>query len=187
MAQSLTVGGVLFLVLLARPLAGRLGKSGLYLAKRVARLAAWSAIGLCAAEALFVSMQVAVISATLDLGVLGILDANFAVVGLAKCTAALLIAALLLARGPAASRPAVLALAALVLLAAAFTTHSAARVEGRSPLMALEVVHLFGAALWIGGIPAFLLLLGRHGASSAPGSRGSPCSASHAFWSAGLP
>ena len=61
-------------------------------------------------------------------------------------------------RAPAA----LLLLAGLVeLLAATLTTHAAARLDARMPLLAVEALHQFGAAIWIGGIPVFLSALGR--------------------------
>ena len=158
-AQSMTVGSVLFLVFLAVPIASRVGGEGGRLAARIARLGFASAAGLALAETLFVAMQVAVIADTLDLGVGGVLGANFALAGLVKIAAAMALALLLGARGAEAPRLPLLALALLVLVSAAFTTHSAARIDGRLPLLLLEIVHLFGAALWIGGIPAFLIAL----------------------------
>ena len=65
LAQSMALGGVLFLVLLARPFAGRLAE-GAELARRTARLAAWSAVALVVCEALTVAMQSAVLMNTLD-------------------------------------------------------------------------------------------------------------------------
>jgi len=48
-----------------------------------------------------------------------------------------------------------------VLATATLSTHAAARLEGSLPLLAASGIHQFGAALWIGGIPAFLLALRR--------------------------
>ena len=64
LGQSMALGGVLFLTLLARPLIPRLGRAGRDVAAGVSRVAAWSAIGLLAAETLTVGMQVAVLTET---------------------------------------------------------------------------------------------------------------------------
>ena len=53
---------VLFLLLLARPLVPRLGAAGRSLADGTARIAAWSAIALLAAEAVTVALQTAVLT-----------------------------------------------------------------------------------------------------------------------------
>ena len=57
--------------------------------------------------------------------------------------------------------PPLLALAAIELAAATLTTHAAARLDHRTPLLLVEFLHQFGAAIWIGGIPCFLVALGR--------------------------
>ena len=45
------------------------------------------------------------------------------------------------------------------LLAATLTTHAAARMGGRGLLLAVEALHQLGAAIWIGGIPCFVMAL----------------------------
>ena len=57
--------------------------------------------------------------------------------------------------------PPLLALAAIGLAAATLTTHAAARLDDRTPLLLVEFLHQFGAAIWIGGIPCFLVALSR--------------------------
>ena len=81
--------------------------------------------------------------------------------GLVKTTAAALIALTLFALGQRAPIAPLLALAAIELAAATLTTHAAARLDHRTPLLLVEFLHQFGAAIWIGGIPCFLLALSR--------------------------
>jgi putative copper resistance protein D len=163
LAQSVTLGSVLFLVLLARPLAVSLGSPGAVIAAGCARVAGWGALALLAAEAATVGLQTAVLVQTLDLPLLDILSADFAMAGLAKMAIALVIAVLMFARGAhtGARTPALplLALIALELVAATFTTHAAARLDDQAVLMVVEWLHQLGAAIWIGGIPCFLLAL----------------------------
>ncbi len=168
-AQSCAIGAALFLVLLARPLAADLGPDGPVLARRVATVAGWSAVALAGAEALYLSMQTAVLVGTIDLPVTGVLGANFAVAGLVKMAAASLLAALLLGIGSAVSPALLVALAAVELVSATLTTHATARLDNREWLFAVELLHQLGAALWIGGIPVFLVALAR--LDGAPGSR----------------
>ena len=78
-----------------------------------------------------------------------------------KTAAAALIALTLFALGPRAPIAPLLALAAIELAAATLTTHAAARLDHRTPLLLVEFLHQFGAAIWIGGIPCFLLALSR--------------------------
>jgi len=155
LSQSMALGGVLFLVLLARPL--RLSE----IADGTTRIAGYAAIGLLLSEAATLALQTAVLTATVDLSVPDVLTADFAVAGLAKTAAAALLAGLLLLRGRAAPAIPLLALTVIELAAATLTTHGAARLESRGWLLAVEGLHQLGAAIWIGGMPCFLLALSR--------------------------
>ncbi len=170
MAQSMTIGGSLFLVFLAQPFAVRLTMpiaaygavqvfDGAGLARRAAIITAWSALALVAAEGLTIAMQGAVVKEEVGLGLGDIVGANFAVAGLVKMAAALLLAGVLFGRNPKAVP--LLGLCAVVLGAALMTTHANARLEHRGLLMTATALHLFGAAVWIGGIPCFVMALSR--------------------------
>jgi putative copper resistance protein D len=89
------------------------------------------------------------------------LQANFAIAGMVKMAAAGLIALILFARGRRSSVAMLLTLVVIELAAATLTTHAAARLDRRAPLLVVEFLHQFGAAIWIGGIPCFLLALAR--------------------------
>jgi putative copper resistance protein D len=154
-SQSMALGGMLFLIFLARPFAGALGPD---IAARTVRIAAWSALALAGIEILNVLLQVAVLVDTVGLSVGDVLQANFAVAGMVKTAASLLLAALLLRRAPALP---MLATGALVLIAATLTTHAYARLNGRGLLLFVEALHQLGAAVWIGGIPCFVMALAR--------------------------
>ncbi len=156
-AQSMALGGTLFLVLLARPFAPDL-REGAELARRTAGIAGWSAVALVICEVLTVAMQSAVLMDTLQLPVQGVLGANFAVAGLVKMAAAAALAACLMARRPIGAAP-LLALCAVVVLAATLTTHAAARLSGGPLLLAATATHIIGAAVWVGGIPCFVMAL----------------------------
>ncbi len=161
LSQSMALGGVLFLVLLARPLSLQLGASGRSIAADTALIAGLAAIGLLLSEAATVALQTAVLTQTVDLSVGNVLGANFAVAGLVKTAAAAVLAILLLGwRAQAPSIP-LLLLTAVELAAATLTTHAAARLDNRAPLLLVEGLHQLGAAIWIGGIPCFLLALSR--------------------------
>jgi putative copper resistance protein D len=118
-------------------------------------------------EGTTVAMQTAVLVGTIDLPVGDILGANFAVAGIIKTAAACMILLVLLLRGTRAPLPLLLAVGAIELAAATLTTHAAARLDGRAPLLLVEFLHQFGAAIWIGGIPCFLLALARAGDGTA--------------------
>ena len=161
LAQSVAVGGVLFLVALAAPLAARLQpEASRAILRGTARVTAWAAVALVCCEALTVGLQTAVLTDTVGLSVGNVLGAGFAVAGLVKMAAAALIAILLASRA-APPRLALGALSVLILVAATATTHAAARLDGRAPLLAVAFLHQLGAAIWIGGIPCFLIALAK--------------------------
>ncbi len=165
-AQATALGSTFFLVFLARPHSWLLGAEGPRVATAAARIGTWAALALVAAEALGLAMQVAILAATLQTPVEDALRAQFALAGAARIGTALLLAAILSGLGARAAAWAVLPVAALITAASTFTTHAAARTEHGLELMAVSGLHQLGAALWIGGIPAFLAALSR---TSGPG------------------
>ncbi len=160
-AQSMALGGVLFLALLLRPLAPRLGSVGQGIEHTCVRMTAWSAVALVVCETATIVLQTTVLVGTVDLSILDVLQANFAVAGMVKITAMALIALTLLTFRHRTPTIALLALAAIELAAATLTTHAAARLDDRTPLLFVEFLHQLGAAIWIGGIPCFLIALSR--------------------------
>ena len=166
-SQSMALGGALFLILLARPLAATLGATlGPDIAHRTARIAGISALALALVETVNISLQSAVLVSTLDLPLGDIITANFAVAGLLKTAAALVLAGLLLRRAPTwtpAWTPAwaLLLTGTVELVAATLTTHAAARLTDNGLLLGVEFLHQLGAAIWIGGIPCFVMALSR--------------------------
>ncbi len=159
-AQSMALGGVLFLALLLRPISSRLGAAGDSTERACTNITAWSALALVACEAATVALQTAVLVGTVDLSIADTLHANFAIAGLVKTAAAALIALTLFAFGRRAPMTPLLMLSAIELASATLTTHAAARLDHRTPLLLVEFLHQFGAAIWIGGIPYFLVALG---------------------------
>ena len=128
-AQSMALGGVLFIGLLLRPIVARLGSTGQGIERACIAIAAWSALALVLCEAATVALQAAVLVGTIDLSIVDALHADFAVAGLVKATAAALIALTLFALGQRAPITPLLALAAIELAAATLTTHAAARLD----------------------------------------------------------
>jgi putative copper resistance protein D len=154
-SQSMAIGGMLFLVLLARPYAAILGPD---IVRRTAAIAAWSALALAGIEAVNVALQTAVLVDTVDLPVSNVLQANFALAGMAKAALAVGLAVLLWRR---AAWPALVAVGFAELVAATMTTHAAARLSDNALLLSVELLHQLGAAIWIGGIPCFVMALAR--------------------------
>ncbi len=159
LSQSMAIGGVLFLVLLARPFAGSL-PGGDVIARRTGTIAGLAAVALVVCEGLTIGLQAAVLTDTVDLSVLDVLGAHFAIAGLVKCAAALLLALCLLG-WRATPAPIVLALGLVELASATLSTHAAARMDDSTLLLLVEGLHQLGAAIWVGGIPCFIMALGR--------------------------
>ncbi len=159
--QSMALGGTFFLVFAARPFAAALGPDIL---RRTLRTAAISAFCLVLVEGVNVTLQTAILASTLDMPAADMLDANFAVAGLAKMAAAALLG-LLLMRGAGAVP--LLAVCAAELAAATLTTHARARLDHNALLLGVEFLHQLGAAIWIGGIPCFVMAVGRLSSGTA--------------------
>jgi putative copper resistance protein D len=159
-AQSIALGGVLFLVFLVRPRAWLVGAAGDAILRDTVRIAAWGAVALIVCEVATVGLESAVLMGTLDLPLSNVLGANFAVAGMVKIGAAAVLLVLLLA-GRRAPASLLLAAGLVELAAATLTTHAAARLDNRPLLLAVEGLHQLGAAIWIGGIPCFVSALAR--------------------------
>jgi putative copper resistance protein D len=166
-AQSLTVGGVAFLLLLARPLAADLGAAGELLERRSRRLLRWSSLAFAASELASVAIQCAVLAGTVEISLGDALGADFAIAGLVLAAAGAAIAWASRVELTRASGVALGLLAALVLVAQAATSHAMARLDDRAPLAAADILHMAGAAVWIGGIPYFLIALAGNGSGEA--------------------
>jgi len=159
--QSLTVGGIVFLALAARPLRRELGPVGDAGLQRCRRLLLVSALAFVAAQLGFVLLQAVVLMGTVGIGLGNALGADFARYGLVAAAAALVAA--LVAAGPLDGKRflPLPVLALVMLLAQLGMSHAAARLDDRAALAAADFLHMAGAAAWIGGIPYFLLALGR--------------------------
>src|SRR5689334_14439529 len=156
--QSFVVGGIAFLLLMGG-IARELGADGERLDSRSRRFLLWSALAFTLAELAFVGAQSAVLMGTVGLELTDVLGADFARAGLTLAGAGLVCT--WVARSPlrGTSGIALGALGGLVLVAQATTSHAMARLDDRAPLFIADVLHMAGAAVWIGGIPYFLLAL----------------------------
>jgi copper resistance protein D len=157
-AQSLTLGGVAFIVLVAQPLAGDLGDAGTRTVTRCRRLTQSSAAAVILVVAVNVASEALVLADTLDISLVESVTAAFAFAGFAQMAAAAVIA--LLCRPAARANGAGLMLAGLALLAAGTaTSHAVAQIDDRALLSAATALHRLCAGSWIGGIPYFLIAL----------------------------
>lgn len=160
-AQAGALGAILFLLLLARPLAGEIGRAGPAINATAARIGGWSALVLAVCTALQLAMQAAVLMGTVELSLPVALGAVSAMAMQVRIIAALTLASLLLSRGDDVGGMTLLPLGGIILFAATLTTHAAARLEGRLPLLVVSGLHQLGAAVWVGGLPCFVMALRR--------------------------
>ncbi len=161
-AQSLTVGGIAFLLLLAGPLAGEIGAAGAGIIKRSRTLLGWSAIALALVAAISVLIEAMILADTVGLTAGETLGAGFVLAGIAVIGASAAIAWLSLRdRSGGFSAFGLLALAAVILIAQTMTSHAAAQIDDRLLLATADLLHQAGAAVWIGGIPYLLIALGK--------------------------
>src|SRR5215831_16500490 len=149
-AQSLMIGGIVFLAFIVAPVAAKLGEVGAAAMARGRRLLFWSALTLAVAEFVFIVLACVVLAGTMDIPLRVAFGADFARFGLVAAAAAA--AATFVARG---------ALSLAALAAQVATSHAAAQVDSRAVLLVADFLHMAAAAAWIGGIPYFLLVLYR--------------------------
>ena len=88
-AQSLAIGGILFLTLLVWPLAPQLGTGGAAVMAKTRRLLFWSALTLALAEVIFIVLECVVLAGTVAIPLGDAFGANFARLGLVAIAAAL--------------------------------------------------------------------------------------------------
>ena len=159
-AQSLTLGGIAFLILLATPLGAELGDAGVAILKRSLRLLRWSALSFAAIALISITVEALILADSLGLSAAETLGANFVLAGFAIILAAAAITVLCRSRGIPGTL-ALLALAAVILVAQTMSSHAAARLDDRLLVGLAELLHQAAAAVWIGGIPYLLLALAR--------------------------
>lgn len=160
LAQSFTIGGLAFQLLLLRPLQAELSAAAIIVGKRGQRLLRLSAFGWFAIVLAALAVNMAALTGTLELSLGEAAGADFARSGFAVAACALGIA--WLARTGHWGRARAIMLVALVGLALAMQlnlTHAASRLDVRWPLLAADFLHMLGAGIWIGGLPYFLLAL----------------------------
>ncbi|MBX9698188.1 MAG: CopD family protein [Acetobacteraceae bacterium] len=161
-ARTALLGGVLFWLGVALPLAGDLYTPDAgrlpALARRAVLIAGLATLATGPGGAV---LNALVLQASLDAPMDRVLGADF--LRAAGLGAAATLALIWLAwRGEHPGgwrRAALLATAAAVILAATASSHAMARTEGRPMLLAATALHATGAALWLGGLPALLATL----------------------------
>jgi putative copper resistance protein D len=159
-AQTLAVGGVVFALVVARPLRLAEDNSGQAALSSLRPLVVWSALGLAVVQIILISVNSAALMATAELSLGEVVGANFFRAGEVMIAASLglaLIAHFQLRRVWHWA----LALAVVIIGASVMTSHAASRLTDRAPLAIATGLHQAAAAVWIGGLPCLLLALSR--------------------------
>ena len=153
-AQTFAVGGVIFLLLIARKAAWRSDDW----VRPASRLIRWSALTLALAQVFFVIVNTMVLTSSVDLTVRDVMGANFVIAGalgaIAGCVLFFWPGGL---RGPA--NYFTLLPAALMLASTVLTSHAAARMDDRAVLVSMTTLHYLATAAWLGGLPCLLLVM----------------------------
>ncbi|MDO8606906.1 MAG: CopD family protein [Phaeospirillum sp.] len=164
-AQSIVLGGLLFLLGFTRPLAGRLAGIGPEMEAAGLRWTARAAFALTTVVLVAIVANLSQLVAGLDIAPSEAVGADFVGWNLVMAAAALV--AGLVARSARQGAPLLVLTAAslVILLASVLSSHAYARLDDRPFFMLADALHQAGASLWIGGIPFMLLALARADAS----------------------
>lgn len=160
LAQSFTLGGIAFQVLVLRPLQDQLSADAIVVGKKCQRFLRLSARAWVLVTLASLAINLAALTGTLDVSWREAAGADFARFELAVAACALVLS--LLARTGSWSTwraTALVGLAALALALQLNLTHAASRLDVRWPLMLADALHMLGAGVWIGGLPYFLMAL----------------------------
>ena len=152
--QSLTIGGIVFLVFVAR----RIGAESEAFQQSSLRWIRRAALALALMQIAYVFSNSLILmqSADMTLGEVG--GATFVIAGVLAIASALTIA--ILASAPrSGSYAALLVPAAIILSSSVMTSHAMARLEYRLPLVLFTALHQGATATWLGGLPYLLIAL----------------------------
>lgn len=159
-AQSVVLGGVLFLFGFTRPLAPKLGGGRVAVLERTGMN--WTAKGglaLAVVAGLSIFATLSQLVAGLEIQPSDAMGADFVQWNLIMALAALALAVTARMQANPAQLPSLALLAMVVLGASVMSSHAFARVEQREYYILADALHQAGASLWIGGIPFMLLAL----------------------------
>lgn len=159
-AQTLAVGGVVFALLVARPLRLDGDESGKLALHSIRRLVSWAAFSLALLQILLLVVDSVALMDTAELSLREVAGANFFRAGAVIIAASAALAFITRARIRRSWYWA-LALAVVIIGVSVMTSHAASRLTDRALLAPATAFHCAATAAWIGGLPYLLLLLSR--------------------------
>jgi copper resistance protein D len=150
--EALTVGGMVFLLAVAQPLASA------EVRKRVAGWVVWFALLLAVTQISSVAANSAILIGSTEMVLGDVAGAGFWISGLLMVVGAAGVALFAKTGWVTVAGP----IACLSILAGSvMASHSVARVDDRGILMAMTLAHHLAGAVWVGGLPYLLVAL-RH-------------------------
>ncbi|UWU94885.1 copper resistance D family protein [Bradyrhizobium sp. CB1015] len=158
-AQSFTLGGLAFQMLLWRPLQSQLSVFGLTIEEKCLTVLKVSAFAWALLTIVSLGLNAAALVGTLQVPWREAISADFARAGLVIAASAFGLAMLANRRAQGLRSLALLALGLLALAMQTRLTHAASRPVVSWPLLLSDAGHMLGAAIWIGGLPYFLIAL----------------------------
>src|SRR5208337_2208825 len=165
-AQSVLLGSVAFMVLAIAPSVGSDARSDVdAICEGCRRIVTASGLAAIACVSAATAINAAILAASLPGSWTDVAGARFVVAGAVKVLAAATIAVVVWSRNAKGStKRLVLGAACMFLLAAALAdSHASARLEDNALLLFATGAHEVGAALWLGGLPCFWVVLQRAG------------------------
>jgi putative copper resistance protein D len=157
-AQCFYIGSIAFLFLAARPICAQSGPPGESVARAGRRIALYSVAIMIALLAASLWAHTVILAGTTDGSYLNALGGPYANAQLLRLAVGL-VAAILLSRRGGKLDTLLPALAFIDIGAGIATSHAAARLDNQAILALSTALHQLGAAIWIGGLPAFLYAL----------------------------
>lgn len=158
--QSVLLGGVLFVLSVARRSPDASDESIDRVQASSWKLLRLSATGLAIVQLLYLYVDSAVLMASADIGFQAVVGANFFISGSIVLVAALL-TAIVTSGSKSVARWALPVLTVVIMVASVMTNHAASRLTGRPLLIMLSSVHELATGFWIGGLPFLILALFR--------------------------
>jgi copper resistance protein D len=164
--QSLTVGGIVFLLFVARDSnkhsndisgADSSGDSNAFKTSCL-RWTRRSALALAAMQIAYVLANSLILMQSADMTLADVSGANYVVAGFLGIAFALTIAALSNVH-PSRNSALLLLPAAAVIASSVMTSHAMARLDYRAPLVAFTALHQAATATWLGGLPYLLIAI----------------------------
>jgi putative copper resistance protein D len=159
--QSLVAGGLLFVLVAGRRFEGTDGS------RACRKLTFWAALALGLTQCGYVCADSAILMGTTGLDLAEIAGANFFLAGCCTILISLAIAGMQL-KGGRFRQWLSLVLTTGIMTASVATSHAAARLSHRLPLMLMTGLHHAATAAWIGGLPYLILALPRCGEGAIP-------------------